>query len=233
MELTTIDHVLAAILIVAMPLYALWEFRRLLAQLKAGVGGARMSGYKMTMAVEWCLSSAIVVLWLLAGRELPALGLGLKASLGWWIGLGLCLAACALLVMQALSAVRDPESMVKVRRQFGRLEPMLPRGASEARAFNALSITAGICEEILYRGYLIAYLKTAIGIWPAVFLSSVVFGLGHSYQGGTGVIKTGLVGLVMAGLYLVSGSLLAPMLLHAVLDLASGYIGRRAIAVNT
>ena len=49
-----------------------------------------------------------------------------------------------------------------------------------------------------------------MGTWPAVALSSLIFGLGHAYQGPAGMGKTGLVGLVMALLTVASGSLVHP-----------------------
>ena len=52
--------------------------------------------------------------------------------------------------------------------------------------------------------------------------TSLLFGLGHSHQGTAGVVKTGVTGLVMGTLFLVTGSLLVPMVLHAVVDIGSG-----------
>ena len=88
--------------------------------------------------------------------------------------------------------------------------------------FGLVSVTAGVCEEILYRGLLLAVLSPVVGTWPAVLLSSLIFGLGHAYQGASGIIKTTVIGLVMALLAVFSGSLFVPMLLHAVIDLTSG-----------
>jgi len=229
MELNIIDHVIAAVLVVALPLWAFWEFRRLLAKVHAGDAGARLGGYKLTMAVEWGLAGAIVVIWLISGRNLEALGLGASLSLRWWIGAALALLAVAILIKQAVSAKRNPDDLRAIREQFGELEAMLPHTATEARSFVALSVTAGVCEEILYRGFFIAYLEPVAGIWLAVLLSSLVFGIAHFYQGTKGVIKTGAVGLVMAGLYKLTGSLWAPIFLHAIIDIVSGHLGYAAI----
>jgi membrane protease YdiL (CAAX protease family) len=57
-----------------------------------------------------------------------------------------------------------------------------------------------------------------------VILSTVIFGLGHAYQGVKGIVKTGAAGLVLALLAVGSGSLFIPILLHAVGDLTSGRI---------
>ena len=58
----------------------------------------------------------------------------------------------------------------------------------------------------------------------AVLASTLLFGLDHAYQGAAGFRKTGLWGLVYAGAYMVTDSLLAPMLLHFVIDAASGTV---------
>jgi uncharacterized protein len=52
-----------------------------------------------------------------------------------------------------------------------------------------------------------------------VVVAGVAFGLAHAYQGVAGVVTTGLLGGVMAALYLSTGSLLLPVLLHAAIDL--------------
>ena len=64
----------------------------------------------------------------------------------------------------------------------------------------------------------------------AALLSSLAFGLGHAYQGPKGTLQTGLFGLAMAGLYLLTGSIWLSMVLHAVIDMVSGGIGREGIA---
>ena len=97
------------------------------------------------------------------------------------------------------------------------------------RLFRGVSVTAGVCEEILFRGFLIWYLATFFGLTVAVFASSAVFGLGHAYQGAGGILKTGVIGLVMAGLYVLSGSLWPPVALHAATDVVNGGIAHRVL----
>jgi membrane protease YdiL (CAAX protease family) len=61
-----------------------------------------------------------------------------------------------------------------------------------------------------------------------VALSSAIFGLGHAYQGGKGIGKTGAAGLALAVVAVGSGSLFIPILLHAIGDMTSGFILREA-----
>ena len=82
----------------------------------------------------------------------------------------------------------------------------------------ATSATAAVVEEIIYRGYVLWCLGQFMPIWLAAFVSSVAFGLGHAYQGVGGVLKTGAVGFFFAALYLLTGSLLFPIIAHFVLD---------------
>jgi membrane protease YdiL (CAAX protease family) len=55
--------------------------------------------------------------------------------------------------------------------------------------------------------------------WVLVAVAAVAFGLAHAYQGVGGIVLTGVLGGVLAALYLSTGSLLLPVLLHAVIDL--------------
>ena len=76
---------------------------------------------------------------------------------------------------------------------------------------------------------MITVVAASLGTWVAVGVSATAFGLAHAYQGPRGVLKTGAIGLAMGALFVLSGSLWAPMLLHAVIDLASGYMGRQVV----
>lgn len=105
---------------------------------------------------------------------------------------------------------------------LGKLVHFMPRPGREYRYFFGLSMTAGVVEEIIYRGFLLWYLAQFMPTWAAVLLSSVAFGLSHSYQGLSGGIRTGLVGLGFAVLYVISGSIWLPIIGHALLDILQG-----------
>ncbi len=107
-------------------------------------------------------------------------------------------------------------------RAFRRLAFILPVTQEERAWFALVSVTAGICEEVLYRGFLIRYLSDGpwhVGLWIALAVASVAFGLGHGYQGLSGIIGTTVLGAVIAVIFLATGSLWLPMALHAIIDL--------------
>jgi membrane protease YdiL (CAAX protease family) len=91
-----------------------------------------------------------------------------------------------------------------------------------------LAVTAGVCEEVVFRGYLLWGLDRILPLPGAVVLQALVFGVAHSYQGGKGIVKTGIVGLIMGTIAAATGSLLAPIVIHAAVDLSGGAIAYRA-----
>ncbi|MCM3600978.1 CPBP family intramembrane metalloprotease [Robertmurraya korlensis] len=88
-----------------------------------------------------------------------------------------------------------------------------------------MSWTAGITEEIIYRGFLIfalTQLFPSFSVWMVFILSSLLFGLAHTYQGFLNVIKTSLFGLFFAILYMGLDSIVPLMILHFLID----YVGK-------
>lgn len=103
------------------------------------------------------------------------------------------------------------------------LEHLLPTTLSEKLLFVLLSISAGVGEEVAFRGFAVPALSLVIGSdWGGALLSSVAFGLLHGYQGWIGVFRTGMMGFLLAATLLLSGSLWPAILAHALLDLISG-----------
>jgi membrane protease YdiL (CAAX protease family) len=106
---------------------------------------------------------------------------------------------------------------------------LLPRTPGERRGFAAVSITAGICEELLFRGFLMWYFA-GWGIVAAVVVSSLLFGFAHIYQGIQSVPRTGILGLVLCLIVVAAGSLWPAIIIHAAIDLNSGDLGYRALS---
>jgi membrane protease YdiL (CAAX protease family) len=83
-----------------------------------------------------------------------------------------------------------------------------------------LVIVVAIAEETIFRGYLILRLKGVFGnVAIAVVLSSVIFAIGHGYEGSAGVITVGAMGLIFALIYVWRKSLVAPIILHFLQDM--------------
>lgn len=100
------------------------------------------------------------------------------------------------------------------------LAAMMPRNGAETWHAALLSVNAGVAEELFYRLYLPLLIALVSGSALAGFaVAAVLFGITHLYQGAAGIVVTMVVGAAMTLVYLISGSLVWPIVAHAVLDL--------------
>jgi membrane protease YdiL (CAAX protease family) len=226
----TLDHVFFFLMIAVSPLVDLfWLYPWLRRASAAGVPGVRSRAYFWAILGQWVGTACVLALWVGHARPWIALRLGAGSPLGLGIGLALVTACVVLLGLQRRAIFAKPERLDIVLRQIGNAGPLLPRTPGELGGFMLLSITAGICEELLYRGYVIWYLNAWTGLAGAVVISSILFGAGHLYLDRRSALKAGIVGAVMAGIVILSGSLWPAMILHAAIDMNSGSLTFRAL----
>jgi uncharacterized protein len=239
--------VVAAYLVVGEPLVGHVLHRRFEGRLRTDPA-ARRSFYRRLLVLEWGLSVLALIIWL-ASPGVPAAAVGLRWPQHWpgVVG-GVVLGAVALFVAVSTRALRSGalvEAARPVRRpgEGRHAEPqvhatlaLLPRTPGERRLFVVVGVTAGVCEEWLYRGFFLAVVAALGGGLPPaalVGIAAAAFGLAHAYQGVSGVLTTGVLGGVMALLYLQTGSLLVPLLLHAAIDLRFLLVPPRALPVTS
>ena len=82
---------------------------------------------------------------------------------------------------------------------------------------------------MLYRGFLLWHFQSLLPGIAAIVAAVVAFGAAHVYQGLRGVLATGAAGAIAMGAYLLTGSLLAPIVLHVTIDLVNGFTMYRAL----
>jgi membrane protease YdiL (CAAX protease family) len=205
-----LPHLLAASLVVAVvgwpPKYA----RR----------ASRLRHYWHTVCWQWLC----VALLLIGGSPLDAIHLaGTTSAHGhpalWFIVLG-----NIVLIMYAPIAIAWISPLVRrnLLAYFVRVRAWLPGTPGERAAWIGLSLTTGICEELLFRGFVLRYLMHgpwAFGLPLSVGIACVVFGVGHRYQGRRGMLQTLCFGAFMSGLFIATGSLLLPIIVHILVNL--------------
>jgi uncharacterized protein len=101
-------------------------------------------------------------------------------------------------------------------------EYFFPATRTERRWWVLVCITAGVCEETLFRGFMLQYLHVlpwTFNLTLALVISSVIFGLNHLYEGVHGVVGSALAGFLFGLLFLLGGNLLLPIVVHALVDL--------------
>jgi membrane protease YdiL (CAAX protease family) len=225
------DHLLVVLIGVVYPLYFTIDwYRRLLPQLTSGGGHSRGRFYRRSMIELWLLTLVVLSWWLWSGRPATAVGLGVPGGWAFWIGAIVAIGLGTALGRQVATVRSSAEARAQVLKQFSGVPAlMVPRDSTERRQWIGLSLTAGLCEEVLYRGFLIWYLMTLLPAMTAVILSAVVFGVAHLYLGwAVGVLRATIVGGVLGAAYLVTGTLWVPIALHAILDGTSGLTGSAA-----
>ena len=171
----------------------------------------------------------IAELWAMAALVLAAMALspGVRpADLGLAAGdlgrAGMLLAGIAAgVLISALALRRAAKSGQQLPGQAA-FEAMLPRTRSERWTMAGLSVTAGIAEELVFRGFLIA-LGIGLGLPAPVAAAAAlaIFVAGHYYQGLRGMAVVALAGFGLTALYFYTGSLLVPIVLHCAIDLRS------------
>jgi membrane protease YdiL (CAAX protease family) len=112
--------------------------------------------------------------------------------------------------------------------QAAEVDEYLPRTPGEGRLFHGVAVSAGVGEELFYRGFLVWYLSTWLPLAAAVAAAAVMFASAHAMHGRSATIKAGVLGLVFSGLYLWTGALYLPMLLHTLIDWFAGAASRAA-----
>jgi membrane protease YdiL (CAAX protease family) len=191
----------------------------------------RCKEYRNSILFLWCVVAGIVVLCLIGNISLHDLGLRMF-SFGqniWFtaLTLGFCGIAMAFLLYQTISLLTSAKAREKANGQIKDGEGagmMIPRTKKEKRWFSLLSFSAGVCEEIIYRGFLLFLIQAifpGLPVWLMVLIPSAIFGLGHFYQGVKGMLMTGAIGAVFMCVFLVTDSLLLCMALHFLMDFSS------------
>lgn len=223
--MTTPDLLYVALIAIALLLdhFVLW--RTFLRRSQTDPGRARLRVWSSWITMLWALVAAGAVLWSFEGRSWESLGL--IAPHGWrlWVAIGLVLALAATYARTVAKVMRmAPSRRPRLQNQFGELAGVLPHSRSELAWFVALSLSAGFCEELIFRGYLIWAFRPTLGLWGAAALSVVVFAAAHAYQGARGMVTTGVAGTLFTVVVLVFGSLWPAIALHALVDAGQGLV---------
>jgi len=219
-----IQHLIALFLIVIAPIWDHFATKRLKASKESRV---KIAYYRTIVIVGWLTS--VIALVAVGWRVILTFNRD-SASVSWLpqhsgsrtFVTGVLVGIFFVIILSALQARRSAAIQEKMEKAFLRLSFILPLNGVERTWWVFVALTAGICEEILYRGFLIHYFFAApfhAGLAAAVIIAALIFGSAHLYQGISGVISTAILGLLFSAIFLMTGTLLVPMVLHALIDL--------------
>lgn len=197
-------------------------FKLLADQLSMARNPNRVRFYLVAILMEWLMFALVVAgvrrsgaslsavlgdRWHSAGQVLRDIGI----AAGFWIAAAILLWAFAWLL--------------RITGQGRDLQTMLPHGRGEIALWVAVSVSAGICEETIFRGYLQRQLIALTKSAPAgILLSAAAFGAGHWYQGFRMTILISLYGVMFGILAYWRRSVRPGMIAHAWQDSLSGVV---------
>jgi hypothetical protein len=187
----------------------------------------RLLNYSIAMAVEWLI---LAFIWLgarwqgaslrpLAGKFSPtwrSIALDLGLAIGFLIVANLVLQLIQIAVMRLIHSASNADALIK---------NLLPHTPLEGALFLLLAVTAGICEELIFRGYLQRQFTAWTGsVAAGIVLQGFVFGAAHAYQGLTLVFIIAVYGCMYGLLAWWRKSLRPGILAHIIQDAVTGLV---------
>lgn len=174
------------------------------------------------------MAALVVAGWYFTGRPLTEIGFGWGRAPYDGVAVGIL---CAFLLLYGVDLYAEAGSAARqreTRRRFRELG-FLPTTGTQYLSFLFLCVCAGVGEEIVYRGFLITYLRELLGAAPwavvaTLLLPAASFGLAHVYQGMQAVVKIVAMALLFGFFYYRTGSLWPLMLLHTGIDAVGGLL---------
>jgi uncharacterized protein len=179
--------------------------------------------YLATLAWEWILAGLVVWGIRMRGTPLRQLLGTRRPTLRDWRDDIVLAAAFWIASVVILAAIGTVFKLGHLSTPQKALAQLAPQNALELLLWVILSISAGICEELAFRGYLLQQFSRASGkLWIGVLASSLLFGVTHGYEGASGMIAITLYGALFCMLAIKRGSLRPGMMAHAWHDIFSG-----------
>jgi CAAX protease family protein len=214
------------VLTVLIPWRGRAKMKRLLAQPQVDTI-ERITLYAATIAFQWVLASVVAWRAWMHGYTAAQFGLTMPGQAKLFVVAivgGVTIATLQWFNLRRLSKIpvekRGPLVAIAER--------VFPKTTVELLPYFALAVTAGLCEEFLYRGFVMAVLAhVGFPTWAAILVSSVMFGLAHLYQGRSGLFGTMLVGTVLGMARIAYHSLIPVIFWHSALDIVAGVAGPR------
>jgi membrane protease YdiL (CAAX protease family) len=190
------------------------------AQMHAVDHAGRLRIYERTILVEWLVLALVIVGVRLHGSPLTVVFGERWRSLRQVftdVGIALVFLIVSIMVLSVLGGHnKGPDASTAF---------LFPHGRAETSMWILLSLTAGICEEGLYRGYLqrqfMAFTKSAaIGI----ALSAAAFGAAHAYQGWRHAVQISMLGAMLGVLAYWRKTVRPGMISHAAQDILAIFV---------
>lgn len=234
MSIETIDDLIYMLAFVPLSLIDRFIFERQKPNLRKNIG--RMAFYWQTIAYLWFLGLLSLALVFVDVLSVSVDQMHIQADFRWQQIFAFALIAFIFLIsIRGIAQISSsPEMALQIISKSQGVAYVMPKNCDEERLFRLLSISAGLWEEVIFRGIIFTLLLNAFGLWQAFVGSSLLFGAIHWYLGAGHVVKTTIMGFFFAAIYHYTESLLVVIAMHMVIDIIAGlqYATAYRVAMN-
>lgn len=229
-ELHWLDNLLIFILVLGLPLNSFVQGKQQFLNRVNWSSGDKIKFYWTNAAALWMLFAAVVLNWWITGKDLHYLITNFHSPQWSILALILVLSIISAYFLELFWSTHPNLDKIATIERLHQQTPFLPSCKREWHHYIALAVTAGICEEVVFRFYLLSYLiQLTNQIIFDLILSSIIFGIVHLYQGYKAMVKIGILSFLFGWLFLLTESLLIPIILHIFIDLVSGRMAYRLL----
>lgn len=216
-----ITIILAVLIGVLYPIYIVLTYRRINHNIHSD-GKFRLIDYKQTMLIFWVLTSLIGVNYFVFKQ--PALNIYPNVT---WLSIGLLLLVIAFSYFQYKSTKVTADTSMAVKEKLNDIYHYLPKTSKELLWFILLSVSAGICEEIIFRLFLFEFLRGNTNLIIAFAITNLIFSITHIGSGVKNLASSFILGLLFNAIYYFTDNIWIAIVLHMSIDINAGILGYR------
>ncbi len=229
--MTLLDHVLAFVFGLLLPTLQAWprpSDQEAAEQAEPQTFEEKRQAYWGTAVVHAVIGGLTLLAWRAGDRSLNDLGVTAAPT---HLAIGFALTVLCFLFYGAdtwekLRPSRLPESRERWRKEA----PHMPRTWAEVAHAVPVGLAGAVCEEIVFRGFLISYVVTfagtsSLGIAVAIGLSAIAFGVLHLNQGARAAVLVSALAAIVGLIFIVTGSLWIPIAIHMLVNLVGLSLG--------
>ncbi len=176
----------------------------------------RSSFYIQGIVMQWLLFISVMAAMWIKSDDWMLIGWSMERMLmGWSAIILLVLLSC---VFYSFGSI-NTKIQHWVAQLYGHVAHYLPTDRRSYRWGVLLSVSAGICEEVIYRGYLFWQFSLWFDEWLAVMLVNLIFAMTHYSTGLKNALWSFVLGVLFSVIYLFTGDLWLSIVLHVWIDL--------------
>src|SRR6186713_828534 len=205
-----VDHIIAFVFCIALPLYAARQRTKGTSHIHFSSDQKKQIYISGSFSL-FIMGVIIVSVWLIFKRPLAELGLTQPGNFRswWWLAIIFVL----VYLFDTVITLSSKKGIDETVDNWKKRTPFLPTKKSELPEYFLMCFSAGVFEEIVYRGYLVNYCwylfdGSSYQRSLSVIVPAIVFSISHFYQGTKAVIKIFVLALLFGYIFIYSGSLL-------------------------